>query len=87
MLVPSSLPSFAGTSCVSPPVPPAQHFLVGNFTQPIQVPFGESVKYTCPPGLFFGSDKALDAVSVTCYPDGSMPEPSAWERCFHPSRE
>ena len=77
----------SGTSCVSPPLPPQDHFLIGHFNESTIVPFGGAVNYTCPPGLFFGSNQSLEFVSVSCHSDGSLPEPLEWDQCFHPSRE
>ncbi len=72
-------------SCIEPPNPPNGTHLSRQYVGGQTVAFGEVVDYTCEEGYFFGIDKNLTSVNLTCYSNGSWELPGAWEKCYHPS--
>ncbi len=74
-----------GTACIEPPLPPNITNLVPHYEPDTTVEFGAQVKYTCLDGYFFGRDKELHSVNVTCQDDATWYLSGDWETCYHPT--
>ena len=69
------------TACLNPPSPPNNTRVVSNWDgQPIT--FNATTSYSCDSeDVFFLHDRDLEFWNLTCYSNGSVPEPPEWPVC------